>query len=216
MRGRRQTQWPGAYGGGIGGRLDPLTGAHYAAWLYPAGSPGGSDVLRLYKFQSWTEYGYGNVSQAAMAQAAVPEVGTNWHSLKLAFQSNTVSAWYDGVLTVSNTDTELVTYPGGGITLEQWTDAVGNEMPYDDVLVTALAAAGQPGVLHLQLRAAGSFVISYQGDAGARTVLQTATNLAPPVAWATVVTNVADSSGQWNYTNTPSPETLKFYRTLNQ
>src|ERR1051325_1394950 len=29
----------GAFGGGLGGRLTPGTGAHYAAWIYPEGSP---------------------------------------------------------------------------------------------------------------------------------------------------------------------------------
>src|SRR6266576_5881176 len=32
----------GAFGGGLGGRLTPGTGAHYGAWIYPEGSPGGS------------------------------------------------------------------------------------------------------------------------------------------------------------------------------
>src|SRR5262245_52242562 len=31
-----RVQFPvGAYGGGIGGRLDTATGAHYGAWIYP-------------------------------------------------------------------------------------------------------------------------------------------------------------------------------------
>ena len=29
-------------GRGLGGRLDPVSGAHYAAWIYPEGSVGGS------------------------------------------------------------------------------------------------------------------------------------------------------------------------------
>src|SRR5947208_6810889 len=33
----------GAFGGGLGARLNPLTGAHYAAWVYPESSPGGSN-----------------------------------------------------------------------------------------------------------------------------------------------------------------------------
>src|SRR5208282_4138610 len=36
------------WGGGVGGRLDPTTGAHYAAWVYPDGSGGGPNALKLF------------------------------------------------------------------------------------------------------------------------------------------------------------------------
>src|SRR5438046_6083725 len=35
-----------AFGGGLGGRLNTNNGAHYAAWVYPENSPGGSNYLR--------------------------------------------------------------------------------------------------------------------------------------------------------------------------
>src|SRR4051812_11838863 len=44
----------GAFGGGLGGRLNPATGAQYAAWVYPEGSLGGSTLVKLIKFQNWT------------------------------------------------------------------------------------------------------------------------------------------------------------------
>jgi hypothetical protein len=51
-------QFPaGAFGGGLGGRLNSASGAHYAAWIYPEGSPGGSKLLKLIKFQTWTAIG---------------------------------------------------------------------------------------------------------------------------------------------------------------
>src|SRR5215469_16038141 len=43
-----------AFGGGLGGRLTPGTGAHYGAWIYPENSTGGSNLLRLIKFQAFT------------------------------------------------------------------------------------------------------------------------------------------------------------------
>ncbi len=46
-----------AFGGGIGGRVDPATGAHYGAWVYPAGSVGGPNMLKLWKFRTWTDLG---------------------------------------------------------------------------------------------------------------------------------------------------------------
>jgi hypothetical protein len=51
-------------------------------------------------------------------------------------------------------------------------------------------ASGQ-GV-HLQLSGTPNFPY----------VLQSATNLAPPVSWQPVVTNLADSAGGWNYSDT--------------
>src|SRR5262249_19194097 len=50
-------QFPaGAFGGGVGGRLNPISGAHYAAWIYPEGSLGGSNVFKLIKFQDWQNW----------------------------------------------------------------------------------------------------------------------------------------------------------------
>ena len=67
-----RVQFPvGAFGGGLGGRLNPVTGAHYAAWIYPEGSPGGSSVLKLLKFQNWTSFGYNNSSYAPMQQVSL-------------------------------------------------------------------------------------------------------------------------------------------------
>ena len=48
-----QFSTPDAWGGGIGGRIDTTTGAHYAAWVYPDGSGGGPNVLKLIKFEVW-------------------------------------------------------------------------------------------------------------------------------------------------------------------
>src|SRR5262249_20319647 len=41
------------FGGGIGGRLDPNVGSHYAAWIYPDNSAAGGNVLKLIKFEQW-------------------------------------------------------------------------------------------------------------------------------------------------------------------
>src|SRR4051812_45248823 len=42
-----------ALGAGIGARLNPTTGAHYAAWVYPENSISASRVVRLVKFTGW-------------------------------------------------------------------------------------------------------------------------------------------------------------------
>ena len=76
---------------GLGGRLDPATGARYVAWVYPEGSAGGSSVLKLVKFQDWTSFGYNGVPGTVMQQASLPGVGTNWHTIKTAFSGTVVT-----------------------------------------------------------------------------------------------------------------------------
>src|SRR5882724_10983774 len=58
----------GAFGGGLAGRLNPTTGTHYGAWVYPENSPGGSNMLRLLKFQNYTTFGYLGTPFNAVAQ----------------------------------------------------------------------------------------------------------------------------------------------------
>ena len=200
---------PGAFGGGVGGRLDPISGAHYAAWIYPAGSPSGSNVMRLFKFQNWDSF-------ASMAQANLPDVGTNWHTLKLVFQTNQIAVSFDGSPAITKLDTEPQVYPGGNVSLDMWTDSTGYRIYYDDVTITPLAGASQPGSLGIQVRPAGGFIITYTGDPGAQTVLETATSLAAPINWTPLVTNTADPQGNWTYTNNPSTQSLKFYRSRSQ
>ena len=90
----------GGFGGGVAGRLNPATGARYAAWIYPEGSPGGSSVLKLLKFQTWGQF-------TMLQQTSLPSVGTNWHTLKLVMQGNRIAVHYDGTLMLSVTDTAL-------------------------------------------------------------------------------------------------------------
>ena len=75
-----------AYGGGIGGRFNPACGAHYAAYICPENSPAGGKTLQIYKLQDWQSIEFTNDTDQAMAIVSLPSVGTNWHSLKLAFQ----------------------------------------------------------------------------------------------------------------------------------
>ena len=49
----------------------------------------------------------------------------NWHTVKLTFKGNTVSAYFDGTLMISATDNGSIdgkpAYPSGGIGLNMWT-----------------------------------------------------------------------------------------------
>jgi hypothetical protein len=133
----------GAFGGGLGGRLNPTTGAHYSVWIYPEGSSFGSSMMSLIKFQGWTSFGYNGSPGAVMQTVALPGVGTNWHKLKLAFSGNRIAAYYDGNLVLTATDTEAQPHPGGGICLDQYTEFVSYQVAYDDLVISPLVAADQ-------------------------------------------------------------------------
>jgi hypothetical protein len=125
----------GAFGGGIGARLTPASGAHYAAWVYPEGSPGGSSILKLIKFQTWSAYGYNGVSFAPVQQVSLPGVGTNWHTMTMTLQSNSITILYDGNPAMTATDIEAQPYSSGGVSADMWTDSSGYVMEVDDVSV---------------------------------------------------------------------------------
>jgi VCBS repeat-containing protein len=127
----------GALGGGLGGRVNPSTGAHYGAWIYPDGSEGGSNVLKLVKFRNWTSW-----NGVPMAQASLPSVGTDWHTLKMVFNSNRVQVYYDGSSMIDITDNNYdsrAPYLTGGVSVDLATvpgSAGTYEMETDDVKVT--------------------------------------------------------------------------------
>jgi len=134
-----QFQFPvGAYGGGLGARLNPTTGSHYAAWIYPENSAGGSRVLKLVKFQTWTTWGYLGVSSTPMQQVTLAAVGTNTHTLKLTCSGSQIGVYYDGTLTINATDAEAAPYQSGGVSIDLWTDATRYTMSVDNVVVTSV------------------------------------------------------------------------------
>ena len=129
----------GAFGASLGGRLDRTTGAQYTAWVYPENSPGGSNVLKLIKFSSWTAWGYQGASYTPMAQVNLPSVGTNWHKVNLSFHDgNRIAVSFDDVPYISVFDLDPTTYPEGGVSLNMWTDFVQYQASFEDVIVTPL------------------------------------------------------------------------------
>jgi VCBS repeat-containing protein len=137
VQARVQFQAP-AFGGGIGGRLNPATGGHYAAWIYPENSTGGSNVLRLIKFQSYSSFSYLGVP-GPIAEVNLPAVGTGFHTVKLAFLWNRIAVYFDGTLMISALDQEATPYLSGSPILDMWTDNTGYQMSVDDVFVNPLA-----------------------------------------------------------------------------
>ena len=131
-----RVQFPaGAFGGGIGGRMNPTTGTRYGAWVYPEGSAGGSNVLKLVKFRGWTSW-----SGTPMQQVALADVGTSWHSLKMAFIGNRILVYYDGDLKIDVIDNNFdsrTPYLSGGISVDLWTYSNSYTMLADDISVTS-------------------------------------------------------------------------------
>ena len=123
----------GSFGGGLGGRLEPASGAHYAAWFYPENSPAGSNVLRLIKFQNWTTW-------TQMQQVNLAAVGTNFHTVKLAIFGPQILVYFDGVPMINVADSSPTPYLSGGVSIDTWTDTIGYVAAADDVRVTGLVA----------------------------------------------------------------------------
>jgi uncharacterized delta-60 repeat protein len=69
-----------------------------------------------------------------------------------------------------------------------------------------------PLTLTANLGAGPNFNLNLTGVPGQNYVLQTATNLTPPIQWFPVLTNAADINGVWQFSDTNLNGTQKFYR----
>jgi hypothetical protein len=79
--------------------------------------------------------------------------------------------------------------------------------------VVSLTVATSPQIYNSARNADGSIALSFVSPPGSTNLVQMATNLAPPVLWQTISTNMAGPDGDWQFTdpNTAnSPE--RFYR----
>ena len=120
-----------ALGGGISGRVNPQTGARYAAWIYPENSQGGSSVLKLVKFTGWDQW-----SGTPMQQAVLPGVGTTPHAVEITFTTNRIAISYDGNPVINLLDEEFEGTPAyldGTVSADFYTDT---ETPISSPLIT--------------------------------------------------------------------------------
>ncbi len=125
-----------AFGGGLGCRVNPVTGAHYAAWIYPDNSAAGKNMLVLGKMWSWTTYG-----DVLMAQASLPSVGTGFHTLRMVCSGSRIQVYYDGSAKIDVTDNNFdarAPYVSGGIGAALFTYDAAYTMTVDDVVVNSL------------------------------------------------------------------------------
>ncbi len=187
------------YGGGITACVAPASGARYAVWLYPDGSPGGAGSLKLIKFQTWSSFGYNGNTFVPMFSTNMGTIGTNYHTLKLTCQSNVLSVAYDGTTAFSVTDVEAQPYLGGGVGVDSYTDTTGYTMLLDDFTVTANSstpvanADSYTNVSNTTLTIAAPGVLA--NDTGSSLSAVLATNTLHG-------TLVLSSNGGFNYTST--------------
>lgn len=77
--------------------------------------------------------------------------------------------------------------------------------------VATLAVALPP--LAFSINAGGVLQLQFNGNPSSPYVLQSATNLTPPVNWQALLTNSADTNGNWTFTTTNATAiTPRFYR----
>jgi VCBS repeat-containing protein len=132
-----------AIGGGLGGRVNPATGAHYGVWVYPDDGSGiDTNVLKLIKFRDWSNWNF-----TPMQQVDLPNVGTDWHALKMVFNGSRIQVYYDGSLMIDVTDNNFdsrAPYLTGGISGDMWTYTSPYLMELDNIVVRSLASSTMP------------------------------------------------------------------------
>ncbi len=125
----------------------------------------------------------------------------------------------------SSTNGGAVTLIGGNITYTPVTTFVGaDQISYTltdsrggsstgNIFVTIV---GPPVFTSFNLTSGGSaFSLAGTGVSGQTYVLQTTTNLAPPVPWISVLTNIAGTNGIFNFTDAQVTNfNLRFYRVM--
>lgn len=179
---------PNAYGGGLGGRLNPTTGEHYAAWVYPRYDAGPGKLLRLVRFTNWTTW-----TLLAQTNVALPETST--HSLQLIFSGNEISVRFDDQEVARATDNTLTT---GGISAEMWTDWTPYEFHVDSVTVTtgpdSVVAPLPVTINSIAPRPDGNMHLTAAGAPGQEYYLEAVTSLETS-AWHRIATNTANIAG---------------------
>ncbi|TKB23975.1 DUF1080 domain-containing protein [Desulfopila sp. IMCC35006] len=118
------------YPGGIRGRVNSTTGASYAVWLYPA-----SGQIVLWKATAWFIDNPG-LTQLGQASGITFDT-TAFHLLRMAFNGNQITVYYDGAPIITTTDSS---YTNGLIAL----DVENQPIEFDDVVVTFGGAPAPP------------------------------------------------------------------------
>jgi len=108
---------------------------------------------------------------------------------------------------------------GYSITNALLTDAGGYSVIVSNQFNSVTSQVGHlivgmlPQSLQIQLNPDNSVTLQMPGTPGFNYVLQTATNLSPPISWQNIASIQTDTNGLWSYvdTNTSASDSL-FYR----
>jgi hypothetical protein len=193
---------PGAWGGGLGGRVNTATGAHYGAWLYPEGSLGPSAVVKVVKFPNW-----GTWSGNPMATATIPNLGKTWHTLTASFNGSAIQVSVDGTPYINVTDNGFdsqAPYASGAISLDMWTNpGFPSVMSVKNVSEQALSAAPAAQDDSYSVSAGNTLTVNAPGvlsnDTSLGGLAMSATMVSPPANGAITL----QSSGGFTYVPTP-------------
>ena len=110
---------------------------------------------------------------------------------------------------LANVNSFYGTFAGRGNVLSGNNNTTNFIVPFFfslDVSVT------QPTILSIAPIASDKVKIDFGGSPGTTYYVQAATDLAPPIAWQTLSTNIASISGQWSYTNLITGFPRRYYR----
>jgi hypothetical protein len=109
------------YTGGIRGRVNPVTGASYAVWLYP-----NEGLIKLFRASNWNiDAGVVQLGQVSMTLDA-----SQYHTLKLSFRGSQIQVSYDSTLLLTVTDSA---YSSGLIAL----DVSSQPVTFNNLFVTS-------------------------------------------------------------------------------
>jgi len=178
------SNWPG----GIRARVNPMTGAGYVVWLYPA-----SGRAFLFRVGTWN---INDSSLTQLAQASLTFDTSTVHDLGASFQGNQISVYWDGQPIMTATDS---TYSTGLVCL----DADSQPISYSNVRV-----AGSSAAVRLDTPAPASLVFS--APVGATSLSSQTVNISAGTAsttWA-IQTNAPWLSAQASTTLTPGVITV--------
>jgi hypothetical protein len=104
-----------------------------------------------------------------------------------------------------------------GTTAATWNATVVNGAPSAQVSFSVIVPTKVTITGNLNAAGAGKLVLSGTGGvAGNKYAVQSTTNLAPPVVWSSLVTNVFGGGGSFSYTNTISPSTPSLFLRIAQ
>ena len=116
-----------------------------------------------------------------------------------------------------NSDTSISVTFVPGTSAATWNATVVNGAPSAQVGFTVIVPTKVNITGDLNAAGAGKLVLSGTGGvAGNKYAVQSTTNLAPPVVWSSLVTNVFGSGGSFSYTNTISPSTPSLFLRIAQ